>query len=331
MSCRLHDPYGHINRDGVNVLMAGSIRLKDMDGWDITKRLICFEDRQTGKHLEQYKSMAPMFLILDSGAFSAWTKGAVIDIDEYVDFIIKHSSVISQAANLDVIPGRKGDRAITQEQNEKAALEGWRNYLYILNKLRWKGRSDLVSKVMPIHHQGEDLDHLKRMVDHGATYIGVSPSNDAKTPQRIKYLDQVFSYLSGQGDISTHGYAVTSETLMSAYPWTTVDSISWIQIAGFGYVKTPFGMLCFSDDPRSLNNKDNLRVSYDDNGEIVFGNSRYQSMRDEICSYFEDRMLDMGDLLAHYWFRAKANILYFQEFERDNPQRHRNVSMSSIF
>ena len=46
-------------------------------------------------------------VFLDSGAFSAWTRGVEIDIQKYIEFIKQNQDVITVYANLDVIsPGR---------------------------------------------------------------------------------------------------------------------------------------------------------------------------------------------------------------------------------
>ena len=47
--------------------------------------------------------MKKINLFLDSGAYSAWSKGVTIDIDEYISFIKKNIKYITVYANLDVI------------------------------------------------------------------------------------------------------------------------------------------------------------------------------------------------------------------------------------
>jgi len=326
MCSKLYDPHNILSHDRINIIFAGSVKISDFEGWDIKKRLVCHEDTKiTYQHLDFYRSMPKMFIILDSGAFSAWTKGAEINIDEFTLKIIEYSDILNMAANLDVIPGSRGNRQITESQNEEAAIAGWKNYIYILNKLKWHGREDLTTRIMPIHHQGEKLDVLKRMIDYGCTYVGISPSNDATTIQRIKYLDEVFSYLLTLPErILTHGYAVTSEVLMAKYPWFTVDSISWIYTAGFGTVKTPFGSFCFSEDPRSLKNKENLLITFDEDGSWTIGNPEYQHLKNDLEQYLvEQLMIDPHSLGQDYWARAKANILYLQEFERNAILRNK--------
>jgi len=331
MVSRLVDPHNVLDHTRTNVVFAGSVKLDDFDSFEVTKRLVCFEDTgATPGHLVHYEDRK-MFVILDSGAFSAWTKGHVVDIDEYVETIIRHSKSVCMAANLDIIPGKQGNREVTEAENITAASDGWRNYIYILEKLKWRGRNDLCERIMPIHHQGESLDVLKRMIDFGCEYVGISPSNDATTSQRKKYLDIVYGYLTSLPKrIFTHGYAVTSEDLMSAYPWMTVDSISWIFTAGLGVVKTPFGNFSFSDDPRALKMKENLRIQVDEDGKISTGSSIHEPIIDELVKYLETIGIAPLDLSRHYLYRAKANILYFQGWElsaKNSARKHYETSV----
>ena len=334
MTCVLNDPKEVLSKDHVNVLFAGSVQVRDLDGWDIRNRLLCFEDgRQTENHLNLYPDCPDMFVLLDSGAFSAWTKGKIINLDEYVDCIIRHRDVVNHAANLDVIPGRQGKRQITKYENDSAASQGWMNFLYMKRRLEWLGHGDMASRIMPIHHQGEDLDVLKMMIDAGCEYVGISPSNDARTKQRMKYLDEVFGYLTSlPSRILTHGYAVTSETLMDSYPWFTVDSITWIYLAGFGVIKTPMGHFTFSEDPRSLKSKDNLRIVVDRDGDWEIQSAEHQGIKEKLRHYIEDElMMDVSVLAKDYWARAKANMLYFQNFQKTATGGKRSHVEVSLF
>lgn len=317
------DRHRVLSSDKINIFFAGgSFTQKDMSDWGVSKQLISWYHDRNNKQIESYCSYDDHFIILDSGAFSAWQQDIKISVDDYVDAIAAHGDYIGVAANLDVIPGKQGMKAtqITDKMKADAAEGGKNNYYYIINKLKWLGRSDLACRVMPIHHQGEPLDVLKRMVDLGCEYVGVSPSNDYSTRQRMVYLDEVFSYLESLPTrILTHGYAVTSEKLMRAYSWFSVDSISWIAKAGFGYVTTPFGNLCFSEDPRSLKNKDHVRI-VDDIGEnkSELKSSKYVDSSEQILDYIKDKlMMTPLELATNYSARALANIIYLLDYEKN--------------
>jgi len=171
-------------------------------------------------------------MIVDSGAFSAWNRGETIDIDKYIAFCHEFFAMNAQKftelnfVNLDVIPGKQG-QTITRELSEEAAKMSLQNYHYMKDKG--------VKNIIPVYHQGEDIDWLKRILDTGADYIGVSPSNDKTTEQRAVWLDYVFKYVPSH--VRTHGFAVTSWRLMKWYPWFSVDSITYKFQAGMGSFK----------------------------------------------------------------------------------------------
>lgn len=172
-------------------------------------------------------------LFLDSGAFSAWTKGTDIDIDEYCDFVLKHINVIDAVANLDVIPGSWGSK-LTKEEVERSAKQGWENYRYMLK------RGVPQDKLVHIFHQGEDFKWLRRMAK--LPYIGLSPANDKTTEQKINWLDRCMRYVTDEDGMPInkwHGFGVTSLKIMLRYPWYSVDSTSWVQGGRTGTIFVP--------------------------------------------------------------------------------------------
>src|SRR3990167_8304286 len=109
-----------------------------------------------------------MDYILDSGAFSAWTRRGSIDIDAYIDFMKKHSDKFAACINLDVIPGRFGYTP-SAEEIHSAASKGYENLKYIESK---------GGVVIPVYHQHEKIHWLEKFIDEGYDYIGISPAND---------------------------------------------------------------------------------------------------------------------------------------------------------
>jgi hypothetical protein len=176
-----------------------------------------------------FKDYEPKNLIIDSGAFSVWTRNEFIDIDKYAEFcfeIKKHfvNSTVSYV-NLDVLPGKFGKRP-TQEQRQHSAEQGWKNMLY----LEAKGL-----KVIPVFHQHEDFEWLDKLRNH-CDYIGISPANDVSMNEKLNWLNKVFSVI--KDTIKTHGFAVTSYSQLSKYPFYSVDSSSWTAPARFGSIPT---------------------------------------------------------------------------------------------
>jgi hypothetical protein len=172
--------------------------------------------------------------ILDSGAYSAWSNGAEIDIEQYAIFARKQRN-FDVVVNLDVIPSSKGVPP-TSVQVEQSAEKSWKNYQYLTRRGLY---------VMPVYHQGEGEKWLLRMLDAGIDYIGISPANDKTASQRKVWLDNVFHFLEEYAVThkkplaKTHGFGITSVPLLFRYNWYSVDSVSWILHGVYGSIIMP--------------------------------------------------------------------------------------------
>lgn len=174
--------------------------------------------------------------ILDSGAFSAWTQGKKIDIDKYANFCLEHIDKITYMVNLDVIPGRFGEKYVKSQEVEASAAQGWKNYEYLLS------RGLPHDRLLPVFHQGENFSWLKRMVEEGIPYIGISPANDRTTREKIIWLDKCMVYALdniGYPLLKFHGFGVTAVSILRRYPWFSCDSISWYKQAIVGKIMVP--------------------------------------------------------------------------------------------
>ncbi len=165
-------------------------------------------------------------LFLDSGAFSAWTQGAEIDIQEYIAFIKKHEKVIDVYANLDVIGigGKQPSRLTAEKTLENQKI------------MEAAGLSPL-----PCFHFGEPMEFLEYYVEnYDYVALGVAGNMGRKL---IPWMDECFSKYICDADgipkIKTHGFAVTSLQLMTRYPFYSVDSTSWVVTGRLGSIYMP--------------------------------------------------------------------------------------------
>lgn len=156
-------------------------------------------------------------LFLDSGAFSAWSKGVDINIQEYIDFIKKHKKYIDVYANLDIIGNAKATLQ-NQKTMEKAGL-----------------------LPLPCFHAGEDWNYLHYYVDN-YSYIALGGVAQLKQTAQ-SWMDSCFNIICNSQDrmpkCKVHGFAVTSLRLMFRYPWYSVDSTSWVMTSRMGGVYVP--------------------------------------------------------------------------------------------
>jgi hypothetical protein len=170
-------------------------------------------------------------LIVDSGAFTAWSKGEQIDLQAYGEFCLELLEKVKgkvnhvYVINLDVIPGEMGKNP-TPDQITSSAEKGFEN----LEKLEAMG-------LQPIHifHQFEDMKWLD-MLAKRQSYIGISPSNACSVKERKNWLKHVFWSLTKDHPklVRTHGFGVTAKSLMEEFPWYSVDSSSWSAVDQYG-------------------------------------------------------------------------------------------------
>jgi hypothetical protein len=174
-------------------------------------------------------------VLLDSGAFSAWTKGRVISIRDYIAFLKTHAGLVSRYVALDSIAGSDGEREYREDMIELATEQSYRNHQI----MREAGLQPL-----PVFHQGERFAWLARYVRDGETYLCLAPNKRIPyTRSRIiSWLDDCFSLLNDGRDkppVKVHGLGVTALDLIWRYKWTSVDSSTWLTQSKVGQLVVP--------------------------------------------------------------------------------------------
>ena len=96
-------------------------------------------------------------LFIDSGAYTSWTKGVQIDIDEQISYLNSISDDVECYASLDVIPGTSGSaRLPTEQESEQASKSSWENFLYMRKRVKHP------DKLIYTFHIGENYEYLKK-------------------------------------------------------------------------------------------------------------------------------------------------------------------------
>lgn len=157
-------------------------------------------------------------VFLDSGAFSAYTLGEVIDLPAYCAYIRANADIIDCASVLDGI----GDPLLTYQNQVLMEREG--------------------VHPLPCFHYGEDERYLEHYIAN-YEYITLGGMVPHSSAENKLWLDRIWGrYLckpDGSAKIKVHGFGMTSIPLMKRYPWFSVDSSSWVQIAFRGAVILP--------------------------------------------------------------------------------------------
>lgn len=202
------------------------------------------------KWLERLKNEpSNMKLFIDSGAFSAWTKGKKIDIDEYIEFINTNKEYLTVCASVDTIPGEPRCSTLPSDEEVKAAAEStWDNFLYMRSKM------DDVSKLLYTFHAGEPWEFLERALTYKdergpITYIAfgglVGKSREIIKAFVGKAFELIYKY--NRTDIKVHAFGMTRLDFLQEYPFTSADSTSWLQHANYGAVAFGEKLISVSD------------------------------------------------------------------------------------
>lgn len=287
-------------------------------------------------------------LFLDSGAFSAWSQGVQIDIQEYIDFIKRHKDIIHVYANLDVIPN-----GATSADKLEAAKKTLRNQ---------KIMEDAGLSPMPVFHVGEPEKYLEYYIKN---YEYVALGGMVRRPKNtlVPWLDKCFSeYIcdaKGIPSVKIHGFGLTSLPLMLRYPWYSVDSTSWVTTGRMGGIYTPRyanGEWFYDEHSwkiaisnRSPDSKEagrhidtlspkqkQLVLDYTHGKGYCLGKSRFETVGQDHELTDQERwaekkpkdksakrrleIIEEPGLSNRYQLRDEINIIYFQDLEKVMPE-----------
>lgn len=246
-------------------------------------------------------------LFIDSGAYTAYTKGKKINVDAYIDYLNSISSSCTIFAQLDTIPGSFGKEK-TDEERRTAPELSWKNYLYMREKLLEP------EKLIPIFHQGEDYKWLQNMLEwtneagEHIKYIGVSPAVDV--PGLEEFLTTSFDIIakSSNPTVKTHAFGMTQLKLLEMYPYTSADSTSWKLSAAMGSIYTPWGLIYVSS--RGTN----------DSSYIL---NQPKMAQDNLFAYIEDCGYTFDEVANFDYVRYIMNIKYLMNWAKNYKFRGR--------
>lgn len=143
----------------------------------------------------------PPQVFADSGAYSAMSQGAAIQLPDYMAWVRRWQHLFATYVNLDVIGNAEGTLA-NQRAMEDAGLQP-----------------------VPVFHGGEPWSYL---ADYCARYpyvaLGgmVSSDTDAVLRWCVRALQ-----LGAEHGTRFHGFGQTKRPVLKALPWYSVDSSSW--------------------------------------------------------------------------------------------------------
>ena len=207
--------------------------------------------------IDKYKEMISSHgkLFIDSGAFSAWTQGKVIDVDEYIAWINTRADYIDLYGQVDVIPGdRNSGKLPTGEEVRIAAQKTWENYLYM------RPRMKKPEGLLYTFHVGEPIEFLERALEwkdennNYIPYIALGGMVGKSAEVRDRFLEQCFDVIkkSSNPNVKVHAFGMTDRNLLMKYPITSADSTSWIMTGATGSIMSDVGIVAVSSQQSHL-------------------------------------------------------------------------------
>jgi hypothetical protein len=232
-------------------------------------------------------------LFLDSGAFSAFSKGALININDFSEFVKKTQTMWTTCSSLDHIG-----------QGEESAIGSKKNFDWLRNT---------GAKIQPVFHVREPDKYLEQYMAEGWDYIfigGMVPETTVWLKDRLDGLwDKVLADKEGRPKVKTHGFGLTDQKLMFRYPWYSVDSTSWLMTGIFG------GCLLVTPDKRVLK----IMFSKDSPTRKKINGWHFSTLKavekDEIRELMEPYNITPEQCAEHYSFRDTINAAMFQQME----------------
>lgn len=253
-------------------------------------------------------------LFIDSGAFTAWTKGAEINVDEYIDWLNERSEYIYVFGQIDSIPGNIKTGA-TASQVKEAAQKTWENYLYMRPKLKNP------DGLLYTFHVGEPYEYLKQAMEwtdengQHIKYIALGGMVGKPGNVRKEFLDLCFDIISSSSNpnVKVHAFGMTSLNLLQQYPIESADSTGWIMTAVTGSILSPYGSICVSSD--TIKKTDNV------------ANVNYKSSRKKVVlEYIQKMGFKLEDLQEDYKAREKFNITYLQNWAKNYKPKFKQTN-----
>lgn len=297
-------------KSGMLMYLAGETPLSKIDGWKekgiqleqhqlesvIKRRLFSYfyHSDKGGKLSNEVQHSIDLGydLFLDSGAYSAHTKGVHISIDEYAQFINTYGHHYTVRANLDDI-GDDGPKS-------------WDN----LKALESNG-----CDVFPVFHAQDKEEYLVKILDGDYEYMALGGLVGTSTKALQQWLDHVWSKFlikdDGTPRIRVHGFGMTSYPLIHRYPWASVDSSSAVQ-------KSMYGMCAVI-----LNGKFySIGFSNESNMKREVNGWHYDRLPDAVKKELDEYIRPFGitaqQLSEHYSYRHVINFFTYQNVEEEH-------------
>lgn len=251
------------------------------------------------------KNIPNISMFVDSGAFSAFTRGKKVDIDKYIEFLNQYHEKFDLYASLDVIPDYDSTESVRQ-----SSIDTFNNFLYMRERLIDK------NKCVITFHFGEDYNMLRQILQFEdgngrLKYLALGGLARASVDDRFVFIEKCYEIIRecNREDLQIHLFGVTDMSLCERFGASSVDSTTWVRAASFGEICTDAGRLVVSEN-RISDNKHLLHKS-----ELI-KNQCVEEMRK--CGFELEDLMNSSksrELYNILWFHKKSQLISDPKFE----------------
>lgn len=155
-------------------------------------------------------------IMIDNSAFSMWTKGIIVDWNEYYKWVEEIYDDIEHFIVPDVIDG-------TEEENDELI----NNFFSKVKKLRYK--FDFTLKAIPVWHIAESFERLERLMNN-FDYIAFGSSGEYSelgTYEWHKRMNETMKVVcdeNGKPKVKIHMLRCLNPKIFTQYPFYSGDS-----------------------------------------------------------------------------------------------------------
>ncbi len=255
-----------------------------------------WHERKGIRSLIEYKKEHPEHtgrIMVDSGSFTAYTKGVHIDIDDYLKFIDEIGDYVTVFVAVDDVPD-----PMNMDYNK--AKTTWDNYLYMVERIR----PELRDKLIPVFHYGEDFKWLRNMLEYRhpdgspIKYIGLAISLEGTKKVRINWGRECMRVIheSSNPNVMTHAFGVGVKSVLDNITVTSTDATSWVKRAAYGMIAV---------DDKSIHVSEVMKAKADDRSL----SRQSKALQEDVLKRIKQRGFTLEELEQDSGKRAEFNIL----------------------
>lgn len=246
-------------------------------------------------------------LFVDSGAFTAWTRGNTINTKEYIKWLNERYDKVHLCGQVDSIPG---DRTLgaTYEQVCDAAQATWNNYLFMRKRLKNP------EALLYTFHVGEPFDFLRKALEwkdengDPISYMALGGMVGKPFKTRDNFLEKCFRIIeqSTNQKIKIHAFGMTDFDLLEKYPITSADSTSWIMVGAMGNIMSDYGNIMVSENK-------------------IYDKNHYTHLPEKVIEALDKSLERFGFTLAQLAANHNSRILFNAMYMQSKAEELNNM------